>query len=72
MEGKAANATNGLETSTFTVCTRIRPPLGDEAHGGGENFVCVVPGQRRGAGSDHCAAPLHTGGNPGNPKELKP
>ena len=53
VDAKSTNATNGLETSTFTVCTRIRPPLGDEVAGGGENFVCVVPGQRRGAGFDH-------------------
>jgi hypothetical protein len=31
---KASDATNGLETSSFTVCTRIRPPLGDELSGG--------------------------------------
>lgn len=54
VDAKAANATNGLETSTFTVCTRIRPPLGDENRPDAGNLVCVVPGERRGHGNEHC------------------
>ena len=53
VEAKAANATNGLETSTFTVCTRIRPALGQENHRSSENLLCVVPGVRSGRGTDH-------------------
>ena len=33
-----------LETSTFTVCLRMRPLLGDELTARGESFNCVVPG----------------------------
>lgn len=39
---KSANAVNGLETSTFTVCTRIRPTLGAEREQP-EGFVVVAP-----------------------------
>lgn len=58
VDAKSANATNGLETSTFTVCTRIRPALGQENHRSSENLVCVVPGNRVGRGSDHCEEAL--------------
>jgi hypothetical protein len=58
VDAKSANATNGLETSTFTVCTRIRPALGEENHRSSENLVCVVPGNRVGRGSDHCEEAL--------------
>eukprot|EP01043_Picozoa_sp_COSAG02_P026767 COSAG02_NODE_1552_length_11961_cov_12.233182_2_plen_205_part_00 len=54
VDAKSANATNGLETSTFTICTRIRPALGQENHRSAENLVCVVPGNRVSRGSDHC------------------
>mmetsp|Transcript_28938 Transcript_28938/g.57837 ORF Transcript_28938/g.57837 Transcript_28938/m.57837 type:complete len:600 (-) Transcript_28938:98-1897(-) len=43
---KASDASNGLETSTFTVCARVRPMLPSEEGQGGENFVAVVPGER--------------------------
>ncbi len=42
---KQCLAANGLETATFTVCTRIRPTLSSDPVGG-ENFVCVVPGKK--------------------------
>ena len=40
LAAKAGNASNGLETSTFTVCARIRPTLGDEADRA-DGFVVV-------------------------------
>jgi hypothetical protein len=59
VDAKAANATNGLETSTFTVCTRIRPPLGEEeTRPAAENLVCVMPGRRRGHGVEHCESAM--------------
>lgn len=30
VEAKGSRTVNGLETSTFTICTRIRPTLDDE------------------------------------------
>jgi len=33
-----------IDTSTFTVCLRVRPLLGDELTARGESFNCVVPG----------------------------
>ena len=33
-----------LDTSTFTVCLRVRPLLGDELTSRGESFNCVIPG----------------------------
>jgi len=51
VDAKSANATNGLETSTFTVCTRIRPPLAGEDGVG--DFCCVLPGARQGSGHEH-------------------
>jgi hypothetical protein len=33
-----------LDTSTFTVCLRARPLLGDELTARGESFNCVIPG----------------------------
>ena len=44
---KASGASNGLETSTFTVCARVRPLLGDELTAGGESFAALVPGLRQ-------------------------
>ena len=41
---KESGGANGLETATFTVCTRIRPVLESEVDLGGENFLCVLPG----------------------------
>jgi kinesin family protein 2/24 len=46
VESKASNSENGLETSTFTVCTRVRPLLGQELIAGGGVFTAVVPGLR--------------------------
>eukprot|EP00560_Eucampia_antarctica_P008609 CAMPEP_0197825106 /NCGR_PEP_ID=MMETSP1437-20131217/2241_1 /TAXON_ID=49252 ORGANISM="Eucampia antarctica, Strain CCMP1452" /NCGR_SAMPLE_ID=MMETSP1437 /ASSEMBLY_ACC=CAM_ASM_001096 /LENGTH=648 /DNA_ID=CAMNT_0043424971 /DNA_START=53 /DNA_END=1999 /DNA_ORIENTATION=- len=46
VESKASNSDNGLETSTFTVCTRVRPLLGHELSAESDAFVAVVPGQR--------------------------
>ena len=46
VESKASNTENGLETSTFTVCTRVRPLLGHELAEGSDNFAAVVPGYR--------------------------
>jgi kinesin family protein 2/24 len=45
METKVSNSINGLETSTFTVCTRVRPLLGSEVTENG-SYATVVPGQR--------------------------
>lgn len=53
VESKASNSDNGLETSTFTVCARVRPLLGQELIAGGECFVAVVPGQRTDENSIH-------------------
>eukprot|EP00592_Proboscia_alata_P007059 CAMPEP_0194353890 /NCGR_PEP_ID=MMETSP0174-20130528/2099_1 /TAXON_ID=216777 /ORGANISM="Proboscia alata, Strain PI-D3" /LENGTH=598 /DNA_ID=CAMNT_0039122591 /DNA_START=101 /DNA_END=1894 /DNA_ORIENTATION=+ len=47
IESKASNSENGLETSTFTVCSRVRPLLGHEITSGGECFAAAVPGQRK-------------------------
>lgn len=44
LDVKQRNAFNGLETSTFTVCSRIRPVLAHDQPGSGENFKCIVPG----------------------------
>jgi kinesin family protein 2/24 len=46
VESKASNSQNGLETSTFTVCTRVRPLLGPELTAGNECYASVVPGRR--------------------------
>ncbi|GMH96320.1 hypothetical protein TrVE_jg3726 [Triparma verrucosa] len=46
VEGKASDASNGLETSTFTVCARVRPLLPPEEGQGGEMFAAVVAGDR--------------------------
>ena len=45
---KASNAANGLETSSFTVCARVRPVLAHEA-GQPESYAVVLPtgGARR-------------------------
>ena len=44
IDSKTALAANGLETSTFTVCARVRPVLPHEAARGGENFAVIVKG----------------------------
>jgi len=41
---KESGGANGLETATFTVCTRIRPVLESEVDLGGENFLCILSG----------------------------
>ena len=41
-----------LDTSTFTVCLRARPLLGDELTARGESFNCVIPGAVNVDGSD--------------------
>ncbi|GMH49338.1 hypothetical protein TrLO_g4672 [Triparma laevis f. longispina] len=46
VEGKASDSANGLETSTFTVCARVRPLLPPEQGQGGEMFAAVVAGDR--------------------------
>ena len=49
VKAKAGFQDNGLETSTFTVCSRVRPILPHELEkegGLGENFAVVVPGRR--------------------------
>jgi kinesin family protein 2/24 len=53
VESKASNAQNGLETSTFTVCTRVRPLLGPELTAGGECYASVVPGRRTSFGGNY-------------------
>jgi hypothetical protein len=61
LDVKARNAFNGLETSTFTVCTRIRPALDSDNIGSGENFTCVVPTTPVSAGkggADYCEPTL--------------
>lgn len=42
LAAKAANATNGLATSTFLVCARMRPAFEAELAEGGESFECVL------------------------------
>lgn len=42
LAAKEANATNGLATSTFLVCARMRPAFDTELAEGGENFECVL------------------------------
>jgi hypothetical protein len=42
VDAKAANAVNGLETSSFTVCARVRPILGYEI-GQSESYAVVLP-----------------------------
>lgn len=64
VESKASRSENGLETSTFTVCTRVRPRLGHELTAGGEFFAAVVPGPRTdgadGGDGDNNAGGVHT------------
>jgi len=43
IQEKEKNAFNGLETSTFTVCTRIRPILPSDGTDG-DAFNCIIPG----------------------------
>jgi len=50
VEAKALNAANGIETSSFTVCTRIRPMFEPEH---AENYVAVVPGRVSGSDTEH-------------------
>jgi len=45
VDAKSNYSANGLETSTFTLCTRIRPTLPHEEGRGGEYFTCIVPGE---------------------------
>ena len=49
---KESNATNGLETSTFIVATRIRPAF-SELESGDENFECCL---KAAAAEDDAAA----------------
>lgn len=44
---KTKNGFNGLETSTFTVCSRIRPLLPMDEGGAGDRFVCIVKGESK-------------------------
>lgn len=41
LAAKESNANNGLETSTFVVCTRVRPSFDAERALGGDHFDCV-------------------------------
>ena len=41
---KEKNAFNGLETSTFTVCARVRPVLPMDNPAEGDSFACIIPG----------------------------
>jgi len=50
VEAKSLNAANGIETSSFTVCTRIRPMFEPEH---AENYVAVVPGRVSGSDTEH-------------------
>ena len=50
VDAKALNAANGIETSSFTVCTRIRPMFESEY---ADNYCCVVPGSVSGTEIDH-------------------
>ena len=50
VEAKALNAANGIETSSFTVCTRIRPMF-EEEHA--DNYCCVVPGKASTTSTEH-------------------
>jgi len=58
VDEKVKNAFNGLETSTFTVCTRIRPVLDMDQPGSGENYACIFPGAVKAGGVDHTEAAL--------------
>ncbi len=44
---KQANAINGFETSTFTVCCRIRPVLPFDEAGSQDKFECIFPDQSK-------------------------
>ena len=44
VESKTRKCNNGLETSTFTVCTRVRPFLASELKA--NSYAAVVPGRR--------------------------
>ena len=39
---KQMNADNGLQTSCFTVCTRVRPAFEAELAEGGDSFNCLL------------------------------
>jgi kinesin family protein 2/24 len=59
LDAKVRNAFNGLETSTFTVCSRIRPVLPMDHAGTGENFKCIIPAAVKTTGNkDHCEPTL--------------
>jgi hypothetical protein len=45
VDAKQLNSENGLETSTFTVCTRMRPLLAHEIEARGDCFSVCVPGR---------------------------
>jgi hypothetical protein len=45
IDDKQLNSENGLETSTFTVCARMRPLLPHEVAAKGDCFTVVVPGR---------------------------
>lgn len=70
VESKTTNSQNGLETSTFTVCARVRPLLGQEltlnCEMGSENdnngkksvgqcYTAVIPGHRTSTSSSNTA-----------------
>lgn len=48
MDSKGVHAVNGLQTSSFVVCSRIRPVLpSDLAADDGKSFPCVLAGPIR-------------------------
>lgn len=58
IDNKVSKSANGLETSTFTLCTRIRPKLPHEEGKPGDSIVCVVPGPTTFAGGEQTQATL--------------
>ena len=49
---KQMNADNGLQTSCFTVCTRVRPAFEAELAEGGDNFSCLLACGPKTAGTE--------------------
>jgi hypothetical protein len=49
VDSKGVHAVNGLETSSFVVCARIRPVLPSDLNGAddGKSFPCVLAGPIR-------------------------
>ena len=58
VDAKQTQGVNGLETATFTVCTRIRPVLDHEKELKGDCFPVVFPGAKGGSEKLHTEAAL--------------